>query len=637
MIVGTAGHIDHGKTTLVKALTGVDTDRLPQEKERGITIELGYAYLDRGQGQDPLGFVDVPGHERLVHTMLAGASGIDFGMLVVAADDGPMPQTMEHLAILSLLGIDRGLVALTKCDRADSSRRAAVRAELEALLLQAGMPAYRVFEVAPLSGLGVDAIRSHLLAQEAGPTKAGAFRLAVDRVFTLEGLGTVGAGPVHSGQVAIGQMLQILPGDRQVRVRSIHAQGRSVNEAKAGQRAALALAGLQRQELERGQWLVDPAIVSVSNRMDVLLRLWPGERQGLKSGTRMHLHLGAEAVTGSVAHLDRELLGPGEEGLVQLVCDRTLGAWHRDRVVLRDASASRTVAGGVVLDPAAPARYRRTPHRLAQLRALALEEPSDRIAALLAASPHGIGLVDYRRRQAGVFAESSAACMPLGDCLLDAGHAEARIEAIAQELAAYHRAHPLEPGIEIQRLRRLSCPRFDASAFRALIQVMNTRGRVALQGAFLHLPDHALRLSARERMVAEAIAPYLQASGYQGAWVRDLVKQCRHEEPIVRATLATMARSGQAHPVVKDLYYAPEVMDQLVAIAVRLAESSDTQGLRAAQFRDAIGLGRHRAIQILEYFDRIGLLRRVGDVHRIRPESSWARPPETAPSAVVHV
>jgi len=671
MIVGTAGHIDHGKTTLVKALTGVDTDRLPQEKERGITIELGYAYLDRGPGLDPLGFVDVPGHERLVHTMLAGASGISFGMLVVAADDGPMPQTLEHLAILALLGIERGLVALSKCDRADATQRAAVGSAVEALLLQAGLPAYRVFEVSAISGEGLEAIRSHLLAQasvvrdraaqpdpegsQPGPSaldeshaapgaspKAqdashaapGAaaqcgFRLAIDRVFTLEGHGSVAAGPVHAGRVAPGRLLRLIPGDLQVRVRSIHAQGRAVSEASTGQRAALALAGLQRQDLSRGQWLVDPGIVSVSDRIDARVRLWPGERQGLRSGTQVHLHLGAEAVTGSVANLDRDVLLPGEEGLVQLVCHRAIGAWHRDRVVLRDASASRTLAGGIVLDPAAPVRYRRTAQRLAQLRALAIEHPGQRIAALLESSPLGIGAADYLRRQAGHAAVSSAPSLRLGEWLLDEQHAERLMAVIVQQLEAYHRLHPLDAGIELQRLRRLACPRFDADAFRALIQVMCARGMLAVQGAFLHHPEHALRLSAREQAVSESLAPHLRAAGFHGAWVRDLVKHCRHEETIVRATLATMARAGQVHPVVKDLYYAPEVIDELVAIALRLAESTGERGVRAAQYRDAIGLGRHRAIQILEYFDRIGVLRRVGDLHRMRAESAWARAPVT--------
>jgi len=692
MIVGTAGHIDHGKTTLVKALTGVDTDRLPQEKERGITIELGYAYLDRGPDLDPLGFVDVPGHERLVHTMLAGASGINFGMLVVAADDGPMPQTLEHLAILALLGIERGLVAVSKCDRADAAQRAAVVAAVEALVLQAGLPAYRVFEVSAASGEGVEAIRSHLLAQAgavhhraaqpgpqglrwappaanesleaAGASLAspdtsfetpdaslaspdtsleapdasleapdaiapGGFRLAIDRVFTLEGHGSVAAGPVHAGEVAAGRMLRLIPGELQVRVRSIHAQGRAVPKASAGQRAALALAGLQRQDLSRGQWLVDPGIVSVSDRIDARVRLWPGERQGLRSGTQVHLHLGAEAITGSVANLDRDVLLPGEEGLVQLVCHRAIGAWHRDRVVLRDASASRTLAGGIVLDPAAPVRYRRTAQRLAQHRALAIEHPGQRIAALLEASPHGIRLVDYQRRQAGNVAASSAPSLRLGEWLLNASHAEQLMALIVQQIEEYHRGHPLDAGIELQRLRRLACPRFDADAFRALIQFMCARGMLAMQGAFLHHPEHALRLSAREQAVSESLAPYLRAAGFQGVWMRDLVKLCRHEDAIVRATLATMARAGQVHPVVRDLYYAPEVIDELVGIALRLAESTEERGVRAAQFRDAIGLGRHRAIQILEYFDRIGVLRRVGDLHRMRAESAWARAPVT--------
>lgn len=639
MIVGTAGHIDHGKTTLVKALTGVDTDRLPQEKERGITIELGYAYLDDAAGRQPLGFVDVPGHERLVHTMLAGASGIDFGMLVVAADDGPMPQTLEHLAILALLGIHQGVAVLSKCDRVDTERRAAVRAEVESLLGGAGLASYPCLEVSAASGEGVDQLRSLLRAHAARQPDAGGgegkCRLAIDRVFTLEGIGTVAAGPLHAGSVGVGDVLRLLPGDRALRVRSMHAQGRAVTRAFMGQRAALALAGIHREEIARGQWLVDSEVVSVTERLDVKLRLWPGEKNALRSGARVHVHLGAEALTASVAHLDRELLLPGEEGLLQLVCDRAIGAWHRDRVVLRDASASRTLAGGIVLDPAAPARYRRTAQRLAQLQALALEDPASRITALLAASPHGIALADYQRRQAGAALPWCDSGLRLGDWLLDKGQAEGMMAGIVQVLESYHRAHPLDAGLELQRLRRLACPRCDPAAFRALIQLMSERGKVGMQGAFVHHPDHALRLSAREKVVSEALLPSLRAAGFQGAWIRDLVKNSRHEEAIVRATLSSMARAGQAHPVVKDLYYAPETIDELVAIALRLAEAVEERGVRAAQFRDAIGLGRHRAIQILEYFDRIGVLRRVGDLHRVRADSAWARNPGPVRPAAV--
>jgi len=248
---------------------------------------------------------------------------------------------------------------------------------------------------------------------------------------------------------------------------------------------------------------------------------------------------------------------------------------------------------------------------------------------LLESSPLGIGAADYLRRQAGHAAVSSAPSLRLGEWLLDEQHAKRLMAVIVQQLEEYHRLHPLDAGIELQRLRRLACPRFDADAFRALIQVMCARGMLAVQGAFLHHPEHALRLSAREQAVSESLAPHLRAAGFHGAWVRDLVKHCRHEETIVRATLATMARAGQVHPVVKDLYYAPEVIDELVAIALRLAESTGERGVRAAQYRDAIGLGRHRAIQILEYFDRIGVLRRVGDLHRMRAESAWARAPVT--------
>lgn len=359
MIIGTAGHIDHGKTTLVRALTGVDTDRLPEEKQRGVSIELGYAFLDSPDGTR-IGFIDVPGHERLVHTMLAGATGIDFALLLVAADDGVMPQTREHLAVLSLLGIDRGLVVITKCDRADAARVLAVTADVRELIAQTPLAGALVLPVSSYTGEGLAALKDSLF-QAAHDTAAHirateAFRLAVDRAFTLDGVGTVVTGTVHAGHVSVGDELQLVPGNRRARVRSLHAQNRTVTTAHAGQRCAVALAGVDKHEIERGQWLAEPAMVMTTERVDVQLTLWHGEARALRSGTSVHVHLGSASVLASVAVLDPPVIEPGQSGRAQLVLRKPLGAWQGDRVVLRDASASRTLAGGRVLDPCAPVR-----------------------------------------------------------------------------------------------------------------------------------------------------------------------------------------------------------------------------------------------------------------------------------------
>ncbi len=631
MIIGTAGHIDHGKTTLVRALTGVDTDRLPEEKQRGVSIELGYAFLDTPDG-GRLGFIDVPGHERLVHTMLSGATGIDHALLLVAADDGVMPQTREHLAVLSLLGIDQGTVVITKIDRADAARVAAVRAEVAELLAATPLAAAPVLPVAAHTGTGIEALKqrlfdaAHTRAQRLADAAADGrgFRLAVDRAFTLGGVGTVVTGTIHAGSVRVGDELLLVPGERRVRVRSLHAQNRPVEAAQAGERCAVALAGVEKVQVERGQWLVPPAIALQTERFDATLTLWQAEPRPLRSGTPVHVHVGSAAALGTVAVLDPELLAPGATGRVQVVLRTPLAVWHGDRVVLRDAAASRTLAGGRVLDPFAPVRYRRTPQRLAELEALAAPTPTARLQALLAHSPNG---VDLRRLQAaqGV---AQPLLPPEGSlhhvdartaCALGAHHAAAAQARLLSVLADFHARHPEELGPDAARLRRLALPRLPEPVFQALLLRLQQAAALGVRGAFVHLPDHGVRLSATEERIAQKVAVPLAEAGFEGAWARDLARDAREPEALMRSTLARLAQRGELHQVVKDLYYPNATMLRLAAIA---RAAGQAQGeLTAAGFRDATGLGRKRAIQVLEYFDRVGLLRRVGDVHKLRSDS----------------
>ena len=628
MIVGTAGHIDHGKTTLVRALTGVDTDRLPEEKQRGISIELGYAFLDAPPGRR-IGFIDVPGHERLVHTMLAGATGIDYALLLVAADDGVMPQTREHLAVLSLLGLQRGAVVLTKCDRAAPERVQAVAAEARALLQATALADAPLFETAAHNGQGIDTLRGALQAEAQRDIRRGdaaaAFRLAVDRAFTLDGVGTVVTGTVHAGRVSVGDELLLTPGEPRARVRSLHAQNQSVSEALAGQRCAVALAGIDKAAVQRGQWLVAPAVQLATERLDATLTLWHDEARPLRSGTPVHVHVGSASVMGTVALLDGDALQPGASARVQLVLRSPVGAWHGDRVVLRDAAASRTVAGGRVLDPFAPARYRRTAQRLAELAALALDTPAERSAALLAVAPQGVDMHKLARAQGGVLPALPEGTLRHGDVhgdwALHPLHVQAAAERVLQALAAFHGSHAEELGPDVARLRRLALPRLPDALWRPLLARLQSAGQLLLRGAFVHLPEHGVRLSATEQRLAQKAAPALAAAGFEGAWVRDLARDSAEPEALMRVTLARLAQRGELHQVVKDLYYPPATLARLATLARQVA--AEQQGVvRAAAFRDATQLGRKRAIQVLEHFDRIGLLRRVGDEHRLRADST---------------
>lgn len=639
MIVGTAGHIDHGKTTLVRALTGVDTDRLPEEKRRGISIELGYAFLDAPGADKRIGFIDVPGHDRLVHTMLAGATGIDFGLLLVAADDGVMPQTREHLAVLSLLGLSRGAVAVTKTDRADAERVAAVQDEVAALLADTTLAGAPVLPVSAHTGAGLAALRELLFDAARSTAQRGAegaaFRLAIDRAFTLAGVGTVVTGTVHAGRVQIGDELVITPSAKglHARVRSLHAQNQVVEQAHAGQRCAVALVGINKDDIERGQWLSAPHAALDTQRLDATLTLWHGEAKPLRSGTPVHVHIGSSDVMGTVAVLDRteaqDALAPGAQGRVQIVLSQPIAAWRGDHVVLRDNSASRTLAGGEVLDPFAPARYRRTPQRLVELDAWSQPQAEARLAALLAAAANGVAL----RRWAQAEGLNTTAWPPLpegslhaldaaeGDWALGAEHRERVRAAVLAALQVFHTQRPDELGPDAGRLRRLAAPRLPEPLWRAMLAVLVAAGEVVVRGSFVHLPEHGLRLSAADQRLAQKIAPLLAAAGFEGSWARDLARATNESEALMRTTLARLASGGELHQVVKDLFYPGACMVKLAALARGVAAGANGE-VTAATFRDATGLGRKRAIQLLEYFDHIGLLRRVGDVHRLRSDST---------------
>ena len=368
MIVATAGHVDHGKTALIRALTGVETDRLPEEKERGLTIDLGFAYLPLADG-DVLGFVDVPGHEKFLRNMVAGVAGIDIALLVVAADDGVMPQTEEHLAVLDLLGVREGLVALTKTDIVDDARAEQVTADVEGLLADTTLAGSQIFPVAAPAGAGVDRLKDHLLglvAAKAERAAVGNFRLAVDRSFVIRGAGTVVTGTAHAGHATVGERLLVAPAMREVRLRGVHAQDRPSDKARAGWRCALNLAGVERSDVVRGDWIVAADAPAPSRRLDVRLHVLASEERPLKHWTPAHIHHGAAHLTGRIAVIGAGSLAPGTSGLAQLVLETPVVAAAGDRLVLRDQSAQRTIGGGQVIDPFGPSRGRAKPERIAK-------------------------------------------------------------------------------------------------------------------------------------------------------------------------------------------------------------------------------------------------------------------------------
>ena len=630
MIIATAGHIDHGKTVLVKALTGVDTDRLPEEKQRGVSIDLGFAYDTLADGTR-IGFVDVPGHERFVRNMLAGVTGIDFALLVVAADDGPMPQTEEHLAILDLLGLRTGAVALTKIDRVSEDRVREVQEQIEILLADTGLASAPVFPMSGITGAGVPELRGHLEEQAASIAarhRGGHFRLAVDRCFTLSGAGVVVTGTVFSGTVKVGDRLVLSPADLPVRVRSIHAHDQDSAEGLAGQRCALNItgSGLSKESVHRGDWVLSAAVHAPTDRLDARVRLLPGEPRALRHWTPVHVHLGAIDVTGRVAVLEGSSIRPGEAGRVQLVLDHAVGALRGDRLVLRDQSAQRTMGGGVVIDPFSPKRGRRRPERLQVLDAMEQEAPDRRLAALLDQSPAGLDLQRFAVACNLNGAEADALWRDVD--MIRTGRPDAPIgvsnahwrtieDAALEALQSWHDRWPDQSGPGEDRLRRSVPGRIPEPLFAAVILDLIRNKRVLRDGSSLCLPGHRPALTDQDAALWERLRPLLDVDNLRPPRVRELAEDLDVDLRPLEQHLARVTRMGMLYRVADNRYYLPDTLRRLAGVAEDLAERTP-DGFDARAFRDASGIGRNVAIQVLEFFDKQGFTRRVGDTRQIR-------------------
>ena len=623
MIIGTAGHIDHGKTTLVKALTGVDCDRLKEEKARGITVDLGYAYTPT------LGFIDVPGHEKLIHNMLAGAIGIDFALLVIAADDGPMPQTREHLEIIELLGIKRGAVALTKIDNASAERQQQAIGEIAELLASTALANAPIFPVAATSGNGIAELRAHLEEQALLPSPASGrgaggegnnFRLAIDRCFTLSGAGTVVTGTAFAGRVKAGDQLVLSPPNKPVRVRSLRAQDAPAESGHAGQRVALALSGIEKAEVERGMWIVAPALHAPVRRFDAKIGVLSGQPP-LKHWTQVHLHLGAEDVPARIALLGATEIAPGSEHWAQITLDREIGTLAGDRFILRDASARHTIGGGQVLDIFPPSRKKGSPERLAMLAALADDNPATALQLATEQQAAGVELDTYalNRNLDPATLQTITGQLKLkrvGNTAFSPNHWLALEAKLLAALAAEHERAPDMPGVERDRLRRLTLPTLSRPAFDALLAAPLVSGHIAQTNAWLHLPEHRVQMAASDRDLWQTLKPLLEAEPYGPPRVRDVAKATGIGEDTVRALFKRVARIGEAYPVAHDHYFTASAV---AALARYVATLNAEHGFaRAANLRDQIGGGRKVAIHILEFFDRIGYTRRVRDTHVLR-------------------
>ncbi len=636
MNIATAGHVDHGKTSLVRALTHVDTDRLAEEKRRGLSIDLGFAYADFGTGT-PIGFVDVPGHERFVRNMLAGVACIDLALLVIAADDGPMPQTLEHLAILELLGVPRAAVALTKIDRVDAARHAQAQAEVTQLLASGAFAGAPIFPLIATDGTGVPALRQHLVdaaRSEATQLAAGAgFRLAVDRSFAIDGAGRVVTGAVLSGTVRIGDAVIVSPAGTAARVRSLHAQGRPAKQAVAGERCALNLAGgeLRHALPKRGDWIVVPALHAPTQRFDAEVRWLATEVRSPSERADLQLHIGAAAVGACMRPLGgrrREATTPesrpaaGESTYAHLSLDAPIGALHGDRFILRDAAQQRTVGGGRVLDPFAAARVRDRSARLARLDALASPTPAAALNALLDGAVGGIEIdrlavswnLDAATLQRLLPTLAAHHTVPArhgsGRRLLGDAHWQA---ARAQMVAALDACHaespdslgPTEPAL-IANVHRQQRERPHA-LLQGVLQALIDDDAVQRAGLRVRLTAHVPVLRPADRQLLQRIGSALQSAGLRAPIVGELAAQLALESPTLLLFLQRASEMGRLLRVAPNRYYLPETMAELVALAQRLAAESDCGGFDTTTFKDRSGIGRNLSVQVLEFMDGAGL------------------------------
>ena len=616
-VVGTAGHIDHGKTALVKALTGVDTDRWEEEKRRGITIDLGFAPLPLSGGIQA-SVVDVPGHEAFVKNMLAGATGIDVALLIIAADEGIMPQTEEHLAIVELLGVRRGIPVLTKRDLVDDEWLAFVRTEVTARLERSRIPWRAPIAVSALKSEGLEDLRRALVEVVEDLRERPVddlFRLPIDRVFALPGAGTVVTGSTWSGTVAAGASVRLLPLDREVRVRSIQVHSEDAERAGPGRRTALALVGVDKDEIDRGQVAVTGTGWAPTSTLDVALELLPTVKKPLAVRTRIRVHLGTAEVLGRVAQV--RAIAPGETSVARLLLERPLVARGGDRFVIRSFSPVTTIGGGVVLDPYPPRRPRVSERGLA-----AGQPPAERLARFVEeAGLPGVGVSGLGVRLGLLPSDVPRTIESAGKGVLTVGETLVSRRAIAQEIdrlaavvAAHHEEHPLDPGLSLGAMRAA------VNAPGAVIDLLVEHGmkkqawELTEGGAAVRKPGWQAALKARAGEASGRLAQRLAEARWQLPTVAELQRE--FSDPTVPALLAHLAREGSVERVDQERYALKQALEEF-----RRAVEDTLRELGAAtpaQFRDRLGLTRKYLIPLLEWADRRGITSRKGDTRVLR-------------------
>jgi len=631
IIIGTAGHIDHGKTSLVKALTGIDTDRLPEEKQRGMTIDLGYAYLDLDSGQR-VSIVDVPGHERFVKNMLAGATSINLVLFVIAADDGIMPQTIEHLEIINLLGIRHGLVALTKKDLVTDEWLAIVQEDIKNILKGTSLEDAPIVPVSTVTGEGIETCKTiikNLIAQIKTHDDARVFRLPIDRSFTIAGYGCVVTGPIMGGQISVEDEIEIFPVKTIVRVRGVEVTGERVNTAFAGQRAAINLSGIKSTEIKRGYELSIPGYLQPTKIVDASLRLIKSSKKTLKNRARIRFHVNTSEVMGRVILLEREQLNPGEEALCQFLLENLITTEREDRFIIRSYSPSYTIGGGKVLGYNTTRLKRFKGESLKTLKILASGNLSDIVEQVYLNNVAGKGgrsfalTIDDVSRSVNI--HPSIAEKIIADCvekgvfmkfsvegknvIFHKTHVLSLKERVLNELRKFHKDNPLKMGIDETHLKTLLGKNINPLLITAALTSLRNEKAVKVTDNKLSLANFKIEVSTQDKGIADKIEGLFLKAGLTPPSMEEV---CTNFGASSKAVIPLKIEQKKIIGVEKGLCFHTMVLDKLKE---NLREYIKKQGpISVAQFRDLTKTSRKYAIPLLEYFDAIHFTKRTGDV-----------------------
>ena len=631
IILGTAGHIDHGKTTLIKAITGTDTDRLKEEKERGITIELGFASLDLPSGQH-LGIVDVPGHEKFVKNMVAGATGIDIVVMVIAADEGVMPQTREHMEICTLLGVQHGFVALTKTDLVDEEWLELAMEDVRDFTVGTFLDDAPIVPVSSATGEGLDEFTKTLdeiSASVPERPKSTLFRLPVDRVFTMKGFGTVITGSLLSGQVQVGDTIMIYPSLITSKVRGLQVHSHSVEKALAGQRTAINFQGLEKASINRGEMLAFPGSLTPSYMIDISLQYLPSNKKPIKNRTRVRFHTGTGEILGNLILLDREELNPGDKIAAQLRLDAPVALVKDDRYVIRSYSPIRTIGGGQVLNPI-PVKHKRfksdTAARLIELADLPPEEVID--YHIDQSGYQGVAFSDLvimsnipdkklDQMLQGMLSKQNILQVDKEKRIyLHANSFEKLRQDLKDRLSEYHKSNPLKAGMQKEELKSKTPRNLSPKVFSMLVNRMLKDKEIVAEEDTIRLATHKIALGADQVDIRKKIIKTYGDSGLQPPYFKELSKQLDADSSRAKDVLLLLVEEGRIVKVKEDLYFDATAVDELKK---RLVDFLNTNGeITTPQFKDMTGASRKYVIPLIEYFDSRNITIRIGDIRKLR-------------------